>query len=213
MSQIFISYASEDRAFAARLAGVFESEGWSVWWDKQIPPGMDYAQVIEKAVTDASCIVVLWSKHSIASRWVHTEAAAGADRHIIATVIIDQTPGDQVPFEFRRLQATNLADWQPGSAHEGYASLANRIGSILDAPPRPATQKAASVGKVPWKEAPTSWGKGSQRGYRIGAVISGLIGLGSCSEALDYGDGEMLLGSLILLGIAGYLLHLGRKPG
>ena len=62
LSQIFISYANEDMEFARRLAKAFEHEGWSVWWDKQIPPGMDYAQVIEQAVKAASCIVVLWSK-------------------------------------------------------------------------------------------------------------------------------------------------------
>jgi hypothetical protein len=212
-SQIFISYASEDKAFAARLAGAFENEGWSVWWDKQIPPGMDYAQVIERAVNGASCIVVLWSKHSIASRWVHTEAAAGADRHVIATVVIDDTPGEQIPFEFRRLQAVNLADWQPGSTHAGYAALANRIASILKEPPRPVPPSNGKTSGASWKDALTSWGTGKQRGYRIGAVISGLIGLGSCSEALDYGDSEMLMGSVFLLALAGYLLHLGRKPG
>ena len=65
MSQIFISYANEDTDFARRLAGAFEGQGWTVWWDKQIPPGMDYAQVIEAAVTAAQCVVVLWSRHSI----------------------------------------------------------------------------------------------------------------------------------------------------
>lgn len=210
MSQIFISYANEDKAFARRLADAFKAEGWSVWWDKQIPPGMDYAQVIERAVNAASCVVVLWSKHSIASRWVHTEAAVGADRHVIATVIIDDTRGDQVPFEFRRLQAVNLADWHSGDAHAGYAALANRIRSILDEPQQPLP---VDDGETSWKEAMTGWGAGRQRGYRIGAVVSGLLGLGACSEALDYGDGEMLLGAVFLLGLAIYLFYLGRKPG
>jgi hypothetical protein len=47
---------------------------------------MDYAHVIEAAVKEAQCVVVLWSQHSIRSRWVQTEAAAGADRNIVATV-------------------------------------------------------------------------------------------------------------------------------
>jgi hypothetical protein len=50
VSQIFISYAKEDVDFARRLPGAFEGQGLPVCWDKQIPPGMDYAHVIEAAV-------------------------------------------------------------------------------------------------------------------------------------------------------------------
>lgn len=213
MTQIFISYANEDKAFARRLARAFDNEDWSVWWDKQIPPGMDYAQVIEKAVHEAACIVVLWSQSSITSRWVHTEAAVGADRHVIATVIIDGTPGEQVPFEFRRLQAVDLADWREGEAHAGFDALCNRIRSILNEPQKAPAPPPMDVDKVPWKEALSGWGEGRQRGYRIAAVVSGLFGLGTCSEALDYGDGELLAGSLFFVGLAVYLLYLGRKPG
>ena len=214
MSQIFISYANEDTDFARRLADAFEIRGWSVWWDKQIPPGMDYAQVIESAVNAAQCVVVLWSKHSIQSRWVQTEAAAGADRHIIATVIVDEIDGDQIPFEFRRLQAVNLSDWTQGHEHQGFERLAQRIGSILDAPPRPVEQTSRPADAGPtasWMDALTTWGSGKQRGYRIGAVFSALLGLGACSEALDWGDPDMFLASFFLLGLAGYLIHLGRK--
>ena len=59
----------------------------------------------------------------------------------------------------------------------------------------------------------SSWGRGRQRGYRIGAAVAGLLGLVSCSEALDYGDSELLIGSVILIGVAVYLLFLGRRPG
>jgi hypothetical protein len=213
VSQIFISYASEDTPFARQLATAFIDEGWSVWWDKQIPPGMDYAQVIEQAVNDAHCIVVLWSRNSISSRWVHTEAAVGADRQIVATVTIDDTPAEQIPFEFRRLQAVDLSDWRPGGTHAGYAALTNRIRSILDEPPMSAPAVDTSVRAASWKEAMSSWGGGRQRGYRIGAAISGVLGLGSCSEALDYGDSDMLLGSLVFVGLAVYLLNLSRRPG
>ncbi|MCB1722213.1 MAG: toll/interleukin-1 receptor domain-containing protein [Chromatiaceae bacterium] len=212
MGQIFISYANEDTESARRLAGAFEGLGWTVWWDKQIPPGMDYAQVIEKAVNEASCIVVLWSKHSIDSRWVHTEAAVGADRRIVATVIVDETPGEKVPFEFRRLQAVNLNDWTPGVPHAGFELLANRIRSILNEPQRPVEPVVTGGGMASWKDALTSWGKGSQRGYRIGALVAAMFGFGSCSEAMDMGDSDMLLGSVILLGVAAWLLHMGRKP-
>lgn len=212
MSQVFISYASEDTDFARRLAGAFEGQGWSIWWDKQIPPGMDYAHVIEEAVNAARCVVVLWSRHSIGSRWVHTEAAAGADRRIVATVVIDDTPNEKIPFEFRRLQAVNLKDWQPGVPNAGFDLLANRVRSILNEPPGPVSPVGHAVGKASWKEALTGWGSGRQRGYRIGGVVATVLGMGSCTEAMDMGDPDMLISSLMLLGVAAWLFYMGRKP-
>ena len=46
MADIFISYASEDRLRAEPLAKALEEQGWSVWWDRTIPPGETFDQVI-----------------------------------------------------------------------------------------------------------------------------------------------------------------------
>jgi hypothetical protein len=77
VSDIFISYSKSDRAKARVLAKALESEGWSVWWDPKIPPGKTFDEVIEQALDAARCVMVLWSKKSVSSDWVKTEAAAG----------------------------------------------------------------------------------------------------------------------------------------
>jgi hypothetical protein len=46
MSDIFISYASPDRPRAQVLAEALKAQGWSVWWDRNIPAGTRFAQVI-----------------------------------------------------------------------------------------------------------------------------------------------------------------------
>jgi hypothetical protein len=69
MSDIFISYASADRERARLLADALAQKGWSVWWDRTIPPGEEFDQVIEEALDAAKCVVVLWSKTSTASSW------------------------------------------------------------------------------------------------------------------------------------------------
>ena len=127
-------------------------------------------------------------------------------------MIIDDIPNESIPFEFKRLQAVNLSDWRPGVTHPGFELLANRIRSILNEPPSPDSPVKRSSGNVSWKEALTSWGTGRQRGFRIGGAIAGLLGVTSCTEAIDMGDTEMLSGALFLLGIAVWLIHLGRKP-
>ena len=62
MSDIFISYAREDRDKAKALAELFQHQDWSVWWDRNIPPGRSFDEVIEEALGAAKCVVVLWSK-------------------------------------------------------------------------------------------------------------------------------------------------------
>ena len=46
MADVFISYAREDRPFAARLAHALEAGGRTVWWDREILPGKDFAELI-----------------------------------------------------------------------------------------------------------------------------------------------------------------------
>ena len=67
MADVFLSYAREDLSRATMLASALESRGLSVWWDRRIPAGLDFADYIEKQAHAAHCIVVLWSKASRAS--------------------------------------------------------------------------------------------------------------------------------------------------
>jgi hypothetical protein len=133
-SQVFISYAKEDRGRAEELAAQLESKGWSVWWDRQIPPGRTFDDVIEEALTQSRCVIVLWSRHSVASRWVRTEASVAADRGILVPALIEEV---SIPLEFRRLQAANLIDWHGEPDTEELSHLIETVGRLLS--PGPAT--------------------------------------------------------------------------
>ena len=78
MADIFISYANEDRESAAQLARTLETAGWRVWWDRRIPAGRTWRAVLEDALREMRCMVVLWSENSVQSPWVAEEAEEAA---------------------------------------------------------------------------------------------------------------------------------------
>src|SRR4029434_434237 len=128
MSDIFISYSRADKDRAELLAEAFSREGWSVWWDREIPPGKSFDETIENALNSARCVIVLWSKDSVSSRWVKTEAAEGAARGILVPAFIDKV---QIPLEFKRIEAADLTDWQGDSPHSEFDQLLKTVASIL----------------------------------------------------------------------------------
>jgi hypothetical protein len=139
MSDIFISYAREDRGNAQGLAAVLEAQGWTVWWDRSIPPGRSFDQVIEEALTGAKCVVVLWSHASTASDWVKTEAAEGLARKILVPVRIEEV---NLPLEFRRLQTVDLSRWKGDRGDPELRQFLEAIAALLRSELAPTTPSA-----------------------------------------------------------------------
>ena len=132
MTDIFISYAREDRDRAETLANVFAALGWSVWWDRNIIAGQAFDHAIEAALEEAKCVVVLWSRHSIQSEWVKNEAAVAVERDVLVPAMIDDI---KLPLEFRRKQTANLTDWTGDHTHSGFDALCQGVRTTLASEP------------------------------------------------------------------------------
>jgi hypothetical protein len=133
MSDIFISYSSADRHKAKLLADVLLARGWAVWWDRTIPPGKTFDEVIEEALDSAKCIIVLWTKTSTSSNWVKAEAGEGLRRQILVPVLLEDV---RIPLEFRRIQAADLSGWQGELSGQELDKLLIVVQRLLDGPVR-----------------------------------------------------------------------------
>jgi hypothetical protein len=125
---IVISYSHQDRARVAPLAKALEAQAWTVWWDRLIPAGQAFDEDIEQALTAAKCIIVIWSKNSITSRWVKNEAAEGAERSILVPVLIDKVT---IPLAFRGLQAIELIGWPKASTQDSFKRLIEDVSRFV----------------------------------------------------------------------------------
>ena len=145
MSQIFISYSSKDRAKAQKLVRVLENKGWSVWWDKKIPAGKAFDLAISKALNEAQCVVVLWSKNSVKSDWVWEEADEAKQRKILVPIVIDSV---KIPFGFRRIQTVDLSRWRGTDSSGNFAKLSNAIESLTHVAPKSRKKSEKKIAKI-----------------------------------------------------------------
>jgi hypothetical protein len=132
MADIFLSYANEDRETARAVAGLLESAGCTVWWDRRIPAGRTWRSMIEEALREMRCMVVLWSTHSVESDWVKEEAEEARALGRLIPVLIEPV---KPPVGFRSIQAADLIDWDGSKDSLGARQLIADIESLMGNPP------------------------------------------------------------------------------
>jgi hypothetical protein len=145
VSDIFISYASEDRPRAAGIAEALRAEGWSVWWDRNIPAGKRFSDIIEEEIANARAMVVLWSNVSVTKDWVIEEAEDGKKRGILVPVFLEPV---QPPRGFRRIGAADLSGWSGGRSDTAFRTLCQNIAPMIGATNAPRTVPVPQVRHV-----------------------------------------------------------------
>ena len=138
MTDVFLSYSRADRPVAEAIARELQRLGVDVWWDHDLLGGDDYRRRISDILTRVAAAIVIWSRRSVESQWVISEAAAARERKVLVPVTID---GQELPIDFRALHTTDLVSWVPGDRLPDplLKALADRLGrevSYADAGPR-----------------------------------------------------------------------------
>jgi formylglycine-generating enzyme required for sulfatase activity len=142
MDEIFISYKSEDRARILPLVEALERQGWPVWWDRKIPPGRRFAEVIDEKLNAAPCIVVVWTKDSVGADWVIEEAEEGKKRAVLVPALLDEV---SPPRGFRRIETARLTDWQGEPDHPELELLLESVAALVGEAPKPKPAEPEGV--------------------------------------------------------------------
>lgn len=128
MADVFISYAREDAPKARLLADALIADGLSVWWDHDLIGGDNFREQIDQTIANASCVIVIWSEASVASRFVKDEASRANDRSILIPVAIGDV---QTPVGFGELQTIRFKRW--GETTAEWESLVRAVHARLRA--------------------------------------------------------------------------------
>ena len=128
MTDVFLSYAREDRPAVQRLAAALEAAGVAVWWDRNLTGGVDFSRELERRLDEAKAIVVAWSKYSIESMWVSDEANVGRAKGNLVPVTIDAV----VPkIGFRGIHTLDLSDWRGDASAPAFQDLVRALKSRI----------------------------------------------------------------------------------
>ena len=145
MTDIFLSYNREDQARAKLFADAFAAQRFDVWWDVGLHTGEAYDEVTETALRTAKAVVVLWSKKSVASRWVRAEATLADRNKTLVPVMIEPC---ERPIMFELTQTAELAHWQGDARDRVWTAF---LGDVQ----RFVAKAAAPVMEAPILAAPT----------------------------------------------------------
>lgn len=82
MSYAFISYSTKEQSSADAMKKLLEKQGIPTWMAPgDIPAGYKYAQVINRAVKECSCFILMLSDNSQNSVWVAKEVERAINYH------------------------------------------------------------------------------------------------------------------------------------
>jgi TolB-like protein len=171
---VFLSYASEDAAAAARIAVALRAAGVEVWFDQSELRGGDaWDRQIRSRIHDCRLFIAVISAGTEArdEGYFRREWKLAVDRThdmsekrtFLLPVVIDQTPerGAAVPDKFREVQWTRLPRGEPSPE---FATRVARLlspevtpaGSVRAQPPAassPAGRSASTGSSPPWLRA------------------------------------------------------------
>jgi hypothetical protein len=189
---VFVSYSHEDRDRVAPLVKRLRRRRWEVWWDRENRIGVEWRDVIEDRLRHAGCVVVVWTRRSVKSRWVRNEAERAADRGVLVPVRLDDV---KQPIGFDELQYADLVGWR-GERHQELNRLVKAVAALLagalEVDPWPSLLNGSAISREGVSEARSFVGRLRAQTSMFKAnpgaaeaLSEALAGVGATYEAVD----------------------------
>ncbi len=144
MSDVFVSYARESEAFAARVAEGLKAAGYDVWWDTHLLPHNAFAQSIEHEVRAAKAVLVLWSAAAVKSQWVRAEADLARQLNKLVQAAIGECA---IPLPFNQFQTVHLGGWEGDVADPQWSKVLASVAFLTGTTPE--GEAATPISELP----------------------------------------------------------------
>jgi TolB-like protein len=169
MPDVFLSYSREDQATARLFAEGLKGAGFSVWWDQALRSGETYDRVTERALEEASAVVVLWSKASVESKWVRSEATQADRTGTLVPVMIEPC---KRPIMFELNQTAELERWQGNPDDPRWRAFVEDLRAVVGGASQRAPEAAPAAPAV-------VTGRSSRTGLLLALTATALVTAGA----------------------------------
>lgn len=144
MADVYIAYASENRAIAEKLDGLLSPQ-WETWWDDKIIGR--FAKAIETELPKARCLVSLFSASS-REKDTFTEELRLGQKHGVKFLPVRLDDSDP-PYPYGSYSCTDMCGWNGEADHPGFLQLLRRIATIVPPKAKPYRPVAIANARVP----------------------------------------------------------------
>jgi hypothetical protein len=131
MADVFISYSKPDQADARVLSALLEANGYSVWWDYNLVAGERFRGAIATELDKARAVIAIWTRNSVASDWVQSEAGRALRDHKLIPVRSAEIEYKDIPPPFENLHTVALSNGE-----QILAAVAGQLAKPVVAAPR-----------------------------------------------------------------------------
>jgi hypothetical protein len=123
VTDIFFSYSSKDRDRVAVAHKALTERGFDVFWDLQVPAGIDWDRWIHARLDQSRCVIVFWTANSAASDNVRHEVAIAREQGKLLQVMLEPLATRDLPMGALADQAVKLMDWRGNATDPEWAKL------------------------------------------------------------------------------------------
>jgi hypothetical protein len=128
MADVFVSYSRRNAPSAENLVEGLKASGFAPWWDRLIPVGSLYQDVITQELDAAKCAVVAWSKPALKSLYVRAEATLAVDAQKIVQLRLDDA---RPPYPFNAVHMHDFTSWRGERAGEAWDGLDKGVRAVI----------------------------------------------------------------------------------
>jgi len=136
LADIFISYARADRGRVEPLVAALQASGYTVWWDRQMIGGSEFAETIEEELNAAGVVIAAWSEAAVRSVWVKDEAVTARDAGKLITISLD---GARPPLGFKQYHVIDFAADKDAAKADLIRSIAQKLELSPETPVAPSS--------------------------------------------------------------------------